>query len=192
MTDYVKTTDFAAKDALASGNPNKLILGTQIDTEFDNIETAIATKMDSTDNIPAAQLPAATTSAQGAVELATSAETYTGTDTGRAITPDGLMDTLFAITVNADATSPTILSASAGASGWSLTRHSEGSYTITHSLGLSSSSLVLALTVTDSTAHTVCQVTTRGTNSFTVSIRAVDTSTQVDRDFSVLAVRVGA
>jgi hypothetical protein len=49
MTDYVKTTDFAAKDALASGNPNKLILGTQIDTEFENLESAIATKLDDDD-----------------------------------------------------------------------------------------------------------------------------------------------
>ncbi len=38
----------------------------------------------------AGQLPAATTSAQGAVELATQAETTTGSDTVRAVTPDGL------------------------------------------------------------------------------------------------------
>lgn len=38
----------------------------------------------------AADLPAATTTAQGAVELATSAETQTGTDTDRAVTPAGL------------------------------------------------------------------------------------------------------
>jgi hypothetical protein len=49
MTDYVKTTDFAAKDALASGNPSKLILGTQFETEFDNIATAIASKLDDSD-----------------------------------------------------------------------------------------------------------------------------------------------
>uniref|UniRef100_A0A6M3L260 Tail protein n=1 Tax=viral metagenome TaxID=1070528 RepID=A0A6M3L260_9ZZZZ len=35
-------------------------------------------------------LPAATDSAQGASELATAAETTTGTDAGRAVTPDGL------------------------------------------------------------------------------------------------------
>tara|TARA_R110001606_G_scaffold123848_1_gene257027 strand:- start:151 stop:1047 length:897 start_codon:yes stop_codon:yes gene_type:complete len=34
----------------------------------------------------------ASTSARGAVELATTAETTTGTDTGRAVTPDGLKD----------------------------------------------------------------------------------------------------
>jgi len=46
MSDYVKTVDFAAKDALASGNPNKVALGAQVDTEFNNIATAISTKED--------------------------------------------------------------------------------------------------------------------------------------------------
>lgn len=44
MTDYVKSTDFAAKDALASGNAGKIVKGTEIDTEFNNIATAVATK----------------------------------------------------------------------------------------------------------------------------------------------------
>jgi hypothetical protein len=50
MANYTKTVDFAAKDALASGNPNKVAQGTQIDTEFNNIATAIATKLDSNDS----------------------------------------------------------------------------------------------------------------------------------------------
>lgn len=48
MTNYVKTTNFAAKDALLTGNPAKVAKGTEINTEFDNIATAIATKYDST------------------------------------------------------------------------------------------------------------------------------------------------
>lgn len=44
MSDYTKTTNFAAKDALATGDPNKKVTGTGINTEFDNIATAIATK----------------------------------------------------------------------------------------------------------------------------------------------------
>lgn len=39
---YVKTTDFLAKDALASGNPLKIVKGSEIDTEFNNIATADA------------------------------------------------------------------------------------------------------------------------------------------------------
>ena len=46
MTDYTKSTNFATKDNLSSGNPLKIVKGTEIDTEFNNIATAIATKAD--------------------------------------------------------------------------------------------------------------------------------------------------
>jgi hypothetical protein len=48
MSDYTKTTNFTAKDALLSGNPNKIIKGVDFDTEFDAIATAVASKADST------------------------------------------------------------------------------------------------------------------------------------------------
>ena len=44
MSDYTKATNFAVKDTLASGNPAKIIKGSEINTEFDSIATAIATK----------------------------------------------------------------------------------------------------------------------------------------------------
>jgi len=47
MSNYTKSTNFASKDALTSGNPLKIVKGTEIDTEFNNIATAIATKSDS-------------------------------------------------------------------------------------------------------------------------------------------------
>lgn len=46
MSNYTKATNFATKDALSSGNPLKIVKGTEINTEFDNIATAIATKAD--------------------------------------------------------------------------------------------------------------------------------------------------
>ena len=46
MSDYTKSTNFASKDNLTSGNPSKIVKGTEIDTEFTNIATAIATKQD--------------------------------------------------------------------------------------------------------------------------------------------------
>jgi hypothetical protein len=46
MASYVKATDFASKDALLSGDPAKIIKGTEIDTEFNAISTAISTKAD--------------------------------------------------------------------------------------------------------------------------------------------------
>ena len=42
MSNYTKTTDFEAKDFLPSGDPNKIIRGSEFETEFDNISTAIA------------------------------------------------------------------------------------------------------------------------------------------------------
>ena len=46
MSNYTKSTNFATKDALPSGDPLKIVKGTEIDTEFNNIATAIATKVE--------------------------------------------------------------------------------------------------------------------------------------------------
>ena len=46
MTNYTKSTNFTSKDSLASGNPLKIVKGTEIDAEFNNIVTAIGTKAD--------------------------------------------------------------------------------------------------------------------------------------------------
>jgi hypothetical protein len=46
MSDYVKVTNFATKDSLPSGDTNKIVRGSEINTEFDNIATAVATKAD--------------------------------------------------------------------------------------------------------------------------------------------------
>ena len=51
MSNYTKTTNFATKDNLSPGNPLKIVKGTEIDTEFNNIQTAVGTK---TDNASAA------------------------------------------------------------------------------------------------------------------------------------------
>ena len=40
---YTKTVNFSAKDSLPSGDANKIVKGTEINTEFNNIETAIST-----------------------------------------------------------------------------------------------------------------------------------------------------
>lgn len=46
MSNYVKTTNFTAKDSLTTGDPAKIVRGSEIDTEFTNIATAVATKSD--------------------------------------------------------------------------------------------------------------------------------------------------
>ncbi len=46
MSNYTKVTDFAAKDGLSAGAATKIVRGTEFETEFDNIATAVATKAD--------------------------------------------------------------------------------------------------------------------------------------------------
>ena len=46
MSNYVQSTNFATKDALVSGDPLKIVKGTEINTEFVNIAVAVATKAD--------------------------------------------------------------------------------------------------------------------------------------------------
>jgi hypothetical protein len=46
MSNYTKSTNFTAKDSLPTGDTNKVIRGSEFDTEFNAISTAIATKSD--------------------------------------------------------------------------------------------------------------------------------------------------
>jgi hypothetical protein len=46
VSNYTKTTNFTAKDSLPTGNTNKIIRGSEFDTEFNNIATAVTTKAD--------------------------------------------------------------------------------------------------------------------------------------------------
>ena len=64
MSDYVKATNFASKDSLPSGNSLKIVKGTELNTEFDGIQAAVATKADL--NSPTfIGVPAAPTAAVG-------------------------------------------------------------------------------------------------------------------------------
>lgn len=74
MTEYVKSTNFASKDSLAIGNPLKIVKGTEIDTEFNNIATAVATKADIA-NPTLTGVPSAPTASLGTntTQLATTA-----------------------------------------------------------------------------------------------------------------------
>tara|TARA_R110000824_G_scaffold380825_2_gene573348 strand:- start:658 stop:1389 length:732 start_codon:yes stop_codon:yes gene_type:complete len=65
MSNYSKTTDFAAKDALTTGNANKIVKGTEIDDEFEAIQTAVNTKADK-NNTALTGVPTAPTATFGA------------------------------------------------------------------------------------------------------------------------------
>lgn len=44
MSSYTKSTDFSAKDSLLTGNPLKVVKGTELDDEFNSIQTAVNSK----------------------------------------------------------------------------------------------------------------------------------------------------
>jgi hypothetical protein len=46
MSDYSKATNFTTKDTLPTGNSGKIVKGTELDTEFTAISSAIASKAD--------------------------------------------------------------------------------------------------------------------------------------------------
>jgi hypothetical protein len=46
MANYTKATNFASKDALTTGDPAKIVKGTEIDDEFNAIATAVNSKAD--------------------------------------------------------------------------------------------------------------------------------------------------
>jgi len=74
MSSYTKSTDFASKDSLLTGNPLKVVKGTEIDDEFNAIQTSINSKADT--NSPAlAGTPTAPTASTGinTTQIATTA-----------------------------------------------------------------------------------------------------------------------
>jgi hypothetical protein len=46
VTDYTKSVNFTAKDALPTGDSGKIVRGAEIDTEFNNIATSVNSKAD--------------------------------------------------------------------------------------------------------------------------------------------------
>ena len=80
MSNYTKATDFASKDDLLSGDPNKIIKGTEIDDEFAAIQTAVNTKADA-NNAALTGTPTAPTASAGTntTQIATTAFVTTAT-----------------------------------------------------------------------------------------------------------------
>ena len=71
MANYTKTTNFAVKDGLASGNPAKIIKGSEIDAEYTAIQTAVATKADTASPTFTGTVTAATVNVSGTLTAGT-------------------------------------------------------------------------------------------------------------------------
>ena len=69
MTNYTKATDFAEKDTKTSGDPDKVVKGTEIDDEFNLIETAVNSKANTASPTFTGTVAVAALTASGAVTL---------------------------------------------------------------------------------------------------------------------------
>ena len=83
MTDYTKSVNFTAKDALPTGDSGKIVRGSEIDTELSNVATAVNSKANKasptfTGTVTAPTVNVTTTFQIGGVSVtATSAELNT-------------------------------------------------------------------------------------------------------------------
>ena len=71
MSDYTKNVDYSIKDGLASGNPAKVIKGTELNTEFDDIASASASKANSLNSILSGTTTATTVNVTGLLTAGT-------------------------------------------------------------------------------------------------------------------------
>jgi len=71
MSNYTKITNFAAKDAMVSGNPAKVIKGTEVGAEFDAIAVAVNSKANTASPTFTGTVTMANLTAAGTVNLST-------------------------------------------------------------------------------------------------------------------------
>lgn len=83
MAQYVKATNFASKDALLSGDPNKIVKGTEIDDEFSAIQTSVNSKADTlSPTLTGTPLAPTATAGTSSTQIATTAFVTTAVTNG--------------------------------------------------------------------------------------------------------------
>ena len=184
MADYTQNTNFAAKDSLLTGNPSKLVRGTELNEEFNRISIAILSKANT--NSPALTgTPTAPTQSAGTntTALATTqfvttnfpstnitfsgSNTYTGMQTFR--------DNMFEVVDNSDNTKKVALEVSGVTTGTTRTLtvpNKDGTIAVTSDLAavsaLSTNDNTLATGSYSATASSTVTVTTGSANTFAV------------------------
>ena len=90
MSNYTKATNFAVKDGYSTGNPAKIIKGTEIDAEFTAIASAISSKADS--NSPTLTgTPLAPTASAGTSTTQIASTAFVATAVAAAIPSGGII-----------------------------------------------------------------------------------------------------
>lgn len=97
MSNYSKATNFATKDTLSTGNPSKIVKGTELDTEFNAIASAISSKVEQS-NIDALtgrvkQIVTFTTD----VKTSTTGTTFIDSAVTASITPTSVSSTILVL-----------------------------------------------------------------------------------------------
>ena len=93
MANYNKSVNFAVKDTLQAGDPQKIVSGAEIDTEFNNISSSSTTKIDKVSSATTGNVPQFT--ATGSIEDSGENPTSLGSPSGSVIAfagtsaPDG-------------------------------------------------------------------------------------------------------
>jgi hypothetical protein len=167
MSDYTKSTNFATKDNLTSGNPAKIVKGTEIDTEFNNIATAIATKQDYDSDLAAFALKTAPTG-----DVVGTSDTQTLTNKTIAYGSNTLTDvvgvTATQTLTNKTLTTPVLTNPTV--TNYVETVVAIGTVTSSHTLVLTSGTVQTA-TLTASTACTFTMPTATAGKSFILLLR---------------------
>jgi hypothetical protein len=99
MADYLKSTNFATKDALPSGNAGKIVKGTEIDTEFNAISDAVESKADLLNPVFSGLLTTDTLATVGGANIGgvlAASDDVQFTSTGRMLVPKGTTAERFA------------------------------------------------------------------------------------------------
>jgi len=174
MSNYSKSTNFLAKDSLADSDPGKIIKGSEFDTEFNSIVTAVNSKAN-TASPALTGVPTAPTASSGtnSTQLATTEFVQAAADTARTYsTVQTFKDTTFSIIDNTDATKKIALELG------NITTATTRTLTVADKSG--TIALTSDLPVVDplnSATNTVVTGTYAATSSTTITITATNTYT---------------
>jgi hypothetical protein len=217
MSNYVKATDFASKDALLTGDPLKIVSGTEINDEYNAIQTAVSTKADinspTLTGVPAAPTAVAGTSTtqiattafvktaddalQAAIDLKANIDSpsFTGTPTTPTVsaTDDStqLANTAFVQDAIAAGRGFIAFNGSTGATiasqNLTLTKVGTGDYTITCDASLQDGSSNWAVTVGNVDEGTLSQSTVVTTDDNTLAVYNCFVSSRSETTFTLKA-----